>query len=193
MNQADDRTLTEFLIRCMGGIFKGDIQPTEKPVIPAKNVRQYVIREDDLLYLETSSGDMYRTESTIRVFAGNGDERRQIWCMQIFAVIDPKALHALGMAALSIHAFLKESRLLGFEHTLRNMKRSDRFCLLDIPMRTTELAEPGRATAGRLMYRENINDDLSAFMGSEAIHFTDASEQRKRVSLFQSYVQGGRT
>lgn len=193
MEKVDDKTLTAFLIHCMSGIFEGDINPLEKPVIPAKNVQQFRARQGSLLYLETTAGNIYRTQTDIRVFNEHTDEREQIWCMQIFAHSNPKALSDAALGAYDVRMFLMETRLAAFERTLKNIEAGDRYCLLDIAARQEPVHEKiGGHERGRLVYRESIEDNLDCFVGTEVVEFRTNDTGRVRSVLFEARYQGGR-
>lgn len=194
MEKVNDETLTRFLIKAMSDVFNAQVERVSKPVIPAKNIRQYMIRDPmlGLSFLETDAGNLYESHTDIRVFMEQDGILDQIWGMQIVAKLFREELSKINIVPTEVLSFLKQTRLNGFALTLEHMEHGEEYSLFDILTRKAPAAVGEHVRPGDLVYTETIDDNLSLFGGDEKIQFKPHQQHHKRRPLFIGYCQGGR-
>lgn len=191
MKEADDQTLTSFLITCFLKVLSGELKPMPNEHRP-KNLRQFKYREGNLAYLETTAGLLDRWQSDVRIMFGPDGNRMQIWGMHIVARVHVDGLAKAGLSRLDLRYFALNARRNGFEQTLEKMKSGTNFSLFDIPSYKEPAPVGKNGTPGSFTYNENIEDNLSFFGGDEYIYFVPQNRLSNKILLQEAYYQGGR-
>jgi len=194
MQEVSEEILTKFLIHCMTAIFETRIPKVAKPVIPAQNIRQYIVKDDEvgLMYLETCAGNIFQSHSDIRVFTNDDGALDQVWGMHVISRISRGELVKANLAPTDILRFLINARLRGFGLTRKRIARGEKYSLLDVEQYKEPAPVGKNGTPGDLAYNENIDDDITFFCGDEVVRFEPEQCPCEKSVIFTAYYQGGR-
>lgn len=199
MELANER-LTLFLVKMFDGRDKNLLKRAERPTVPGSI--QYGHHEDDLWFLETRFGSVWRGTSQVILYQGKDrTSMAPVWHMTIDRHIDEEAIASQeGLTKDRVLQFIMQSRRNGFERAYNIITRlnthlepKDRltFSLFDIPRFDEVVKNKYGQEIGFLRYEEDIDDDIAFFSGGEEIRFHPNNRQRS-VRLAQHFVQGGR-
>jgi hypothetical protein len=192
--------LTLFLVKMFDGQEKNLLKKADRPTVPGSV--QYGHHEDDLWFLETRLGSIWRGTSQIIVYQGaDRSAMIPVWHMTIDRRIDEEAIASQeGISKDRVLQFIQQSRRQGFERAHNVITRLNThlepkdklpFSIFDIPRFDETVKNKYGHEIGVLRYEEDIDDDISFFSGGEEIRFHPSNRQRS-ILLAQHYIQGGR-
>jgi hypothetical protein len=195
-----DERLTLFLVKIFDGQEKNLLKKADRPTVPG--AAQYAHHEDDLWFLETRFGSIWRGTSQMIVYQGSDRATmRPVWHMTLDRRIDEEAIASQeGLSKDRVLKFILDSRRNGFEKAANIILRLNQhlapkdhlpFSIFDIPRFNEVIRNRYDQEIGSLRYEEDIDDDISFFSGGEEVRFNPSNRQRS-VLLAQHYIQGGR-
>jgi hypothetical protein len=192
--------LTLFLVKMFDGQDKNLIKKADRPTVPGSI--QYGHHENDLWFLETRLGTIWRGTSQIIVYQGEDRSKlKPVWHMTIDRRIDEEAIASQdGISKDRVLQFILQSRRNGFERAYNiitrlnsHLESKDKltYSLFDIPRFEETVKNKYGQDIGALRYEEDIDDDIVFFSGGEEIRFHPSNRQRS-ILVAQNYIQGGR-
>lgn len=195
-----DERLTLFLVKIFDGQERNLLKKADRPTVPGST--QFAHHEEDLWFLETRFGTVWRGTSQMVVYLG-GDRTvmRPVWHMTVDRRIDEEAIASQeGISKDRVLQFIQQSRRQGFERAHNVITRLNThlepkdklpFSIFDIPRFDETIKNRYGQEIGFLRYEEDIDDDISYFSGGEEVRFNPSARQRS-VLLAQNFIQGGR-